>query len=83
MAEGSVRRFWDQEGEYTAPFEPEPGTPTAYGSTGSGSMSGRRSPTCFDYGDEWRVMLTLAKTVPAETGTYPRIVASRGEAPPQ
>jgi hypothetical protein len=37
----------------------------------------------FDFGDEWRVRLTLAEVRPAGTGPCPPILESRGEAPPQ
>ncbi|MGH3031908.1 MAG: IS1096 element passenger TnpR family protein [Gaiellaceae bacterium] len=37
----------------------------------------------FDFGDEWRVKLTLIEVVPAEHDPYPAIIESRGEAPPQ
>ena len=39
----------------------------------------------FDYGDEWHFGVTLLHTSEALTpgATYPRVVASAGEAPPQ
>lgn len=37
----------------------------------------------FDFGDEWRVRLTLRETTPADGGTYPRILQSVGAAPAQ
>jgi hypothetical protein len=37
----------------------------------------------FDFGDEWRVLLTL-KTIRADDGQlYPLVLATVGEAPPQ
>jgi hypothetical protein len=37
----------------------------------------------FDFGDCWQVLLTVLSTAPADDEPYPRIVASRGDAPPQ
>jgi hypothetical protein len=37
----------------------------------------------FDFGDEWRVRLTLAEVRPASSWPCPPILESRGEAPPQ
>ena len=39
----------------------------------------------FDYGDEWHfgVRLVCTSTAPAPDAQYPRVVASRGQAPPQ
>jgi hypothetical protein len=35
----------------------------------------------FDFGDEWRVRLTLAEVRPASSWPCPAILESRGEAP--
>lgn len=37
----------------------------------------------FDFGDEWRVRLKLARVCAADGDPYPRILESRGDAPPQ
>ncbi len=38
----------------------------------------------FDYGDEWHFGVKLARTAEVEPGVrYPRVVAAKGEAPPQ
>lgn len=37
----------------------------------------------FDYGDEWRVRLTVAATGETDTGAYPRVLERRGNPPPQ
>jgi hypothetical protein len=37
----------------------------------------------FDFGDEWRVRLTLAEIRPASAGPCPPILESRGDSPPQ
>jgi len=37
----------------------------------------------FDFGDEWRVRLTLEEQVDADGGSYPRVLDRTGVAPPQ
>lgn len=37
----------------------------------------------FDFGDEWRVAIRLDEIRPAAGERVPRMVESRGEAPPQ
>jgi hypothetical protein len=37
----------------------------------------------FDYGDEWRVELTLRERDEADGGQYPRILGREGTAPRQ
>ena len=78
-------RFWgDPDTEYSRPrvadsegrvadvpladLGLEPGAPIAY---------------VFDYGDEWRVELTLLERHEGDGGQYPRILAREGTAPPQ
>lgn len=78
--------FWgSKESEYTAPFEPEPGSQTAdIALERLGLTRGQKLAYVFDFGDEWRVNLTLAETRPAdETETYPVTLERRGKAPPQ
>jgi Plasmid pRiA4b ORF-3-like protein len=78
-------RFWgDDESEYTRPDWLEPEQRSARVKLSRlGLAAGQRIAYVFDFGDEWRVALTLAKVEPSGDGAYPRIVASRGEAPPQ
>jgi hypothetical protein len=77
-------RFWDRRDEYSHPFELEPGAGSAEVRLDRLRLQpGQRIAYLFDYGDEWRVLLTLAKVVDAEHAVYPAILASRGEAPPQ
>jgi len=46
--------------------------------------AGREFLFLFDYGDEWHFGVTLARTGAVEPGArYPRVVAGKGEAPPQ
>ena len=78
--------YWgSKESEYTAPFEPEPGTQTADVALATlGLEPGREIAYVFDFGDEWRVRLTLAETAPVdEAETYPVTLERRGKAPPQ
>jgi hypothetical protein len=77
--------FWgDAESEYTAPFELEPPQKGAdVKLAGLGLLPGTTIAYIFDFGDEWRVLLTVLTTAPADQERCPRILASRGDAPPQ
>lgn len=44
---------------------------------------GQRIAYVFDFGDEWRVRLTLRKITADDGGPYPRILEAVGDAPPQ
>lgn len=44
---------------------------------------GQRIAYVFDFGDEWRVRLTLRQIIADDGGMYPRLLESVGEAPPQ
>lgn len=44
---------------------------------------GQRIAYLFDFGDEWRVQLTLRAITTDGGGDYPRLLDSVGEAPPQ
>jgi hypothetical protein len=46
-------------------------------------IKGQRIAYVFDFGDEWRVCLTLREIVADDGGAYPRILESVGDAPPQ
>jgi hypothetical protein len=77
-------RFWDREGGYFAPFGLEPGErSTEERLDGAGLAVGQKLAYVFDFGDEWRVRLALRKVVDVDGGGYPRLLAARGEAPPQ
>ena len=54
-----------------------------YGSATSASSSGQKIAYLFDFGDEWRVELTVARVDADDGGAYPRLLESIGEAPPQ
>jgi hypothetical protein len=44
---------------------------------------GRRIGYVFDFGDDWRVRLTVRERVTAEPGDHPRVLDLRGTPPPQ
>lgn len=44
---------------------------------------GQRIAYLFDFGDEWRVLLTLRQITADDGGPYPRLLESVGDAPPQ
>jgi hypothetical protein len=48
-----------------------------------GLRTGQKIAYVFDYGDEWRVRLTLSEIRPAGAGRCLPIIESRGEPPPQ
>lgn len=77
--------FWDgPDTEYTAPFEPEPGVKTADIALSELPLAdGQSIAYLFDFGDEWRVLLTIGSFDAADGGSYPRLVAREREAPPQ
>jgi Plasmid pRiA4b ORF-3-like protein len=78
--------FWDgPETEYAAPFELEEGgaasaqTPIA----DLGLEEGQTIAYLFDYGDEWRVEIEVTEIRDAGEESFPQILESVGEAPPQ
>jgi hypothetical protein len=77
--------FWGSaESEYTAPLELKSGQKS--GRVKLSDLGLRPDATIayiFDFGDNWSVLLTVLAAAPADAEPYPRIVASRGEAPPQ
>lgn len=88
--------FWAREGgEYTHPFHaamPNPLGPFAMGPAPESAeirldrlrlKQGQRIAYLFDFGDEWRVRLTLRQITAADGQAYPRLLESVGEAPPQ
>ncbi|MGA9314660.1 MAG: hypothetical protein WBV77_08540 [Solirubrobacteraceae bacterium] len=44
---------------------------------------GARIAYVFDYGDEWRVQLTLSDQTGVDAGSYPRVLKRDGTLPPQ
>jgi hypothetical protein len=91
-------KFWARDGsEYTHPLtlENDPfagwGLPISKpGRRTSGQRLDRLGLTeaqriayLFDFGDEWRVVLTLLRSTSDDGGEYPRLLESVGESPPQ
>jgi hypothetical protein len=91
-------KFWARDGtEYVHPFALE-GSPFAgwdlpvetpsresaeHGLDRLGLTNGQRIAYVFDFGDEWRVLLTLREVVDDDGAAYPRILEWVGDAPPQ
>lgn len=77
--------FWGSaESEYTSPIEIEPGQKSARVKlAGLALQAGATIAYIFDFGDNWSVLLTVLHTAPADEEPYPRVVAGRGEPPPQ
>ncbi len=44
---------------------------------------GQKIAYVFDFGDEWRVEITVARVDADDGGAYPRLLESIGKAPPQ
>jgi hypothetical protein len=77
-------RYWDRETMYCVPFALEPGDESTETRLDELELQrGQKIAYVFDFGDEWRVDLRVRQIAPADDGPYPRILASKGEAPPQ
>jgi hypothetical protein len=75
-------RFWGEE-EITSPVVPDEAERTADVPIAElGLGIGQRIAYVFDFGDEWRVRLTVRERVTA-TGDHPRVLELRGTPPPQ
>lgn len=88
--------FWACDGgEYTHPFhaaQPNPLGPFTNGPAPKsakvrldrlGLEQGQLIAYLFDFGDEWRVALTLRQIIVEDGEPYPRLLESAGDAPPQ
>jgi hypothetical protein len=84
-------KFWSRDStEYTHPFALE-SDPFAGAERKSAERrldrlrltKGRRIAYLFDFGDEWRVRLTLRAISADDGGDYPRLVDAVGDAPAQ
>lgn len=77
-------RYWDPQEEYGPPEVGE-GAGDAAATTIDilGLEVGGEFCYIFDFGDEWRHAIEVVEIEPADDGPYPRIVETRGEAPPQ
>lgn len=77
--------FWGGEGqEFTSPIEPDGRAATADLPIAELALEpGAVIAYLFDFGDEWRVLLTLREQRETDGGAYPRVVERIGSAPPQ
>ncbi|MEA2369769.1 MAG: hypothetical protein QOH12_163 [Solirubrobacteraceae bacterium] len=78
-------RFWSREGaKFVRPGTSGTGNPTAdVPLVELDLVVGAKIAYVFDFGDEWRVELRLRERTVADRAAYPRILQSRGKAPPQ
>jgi len=80
-------KFWDETGEYTAPFEiEEMDKPKASARVPIGELGLRKGKTIayvFDFGDEWRLLLKVVDRWQAGDESYPMLVEAEGVPPPQ
>jgi hypothetical protein len=77
--------FWgEKELEFTTPETPDEGTRTADVPLAELDLVvGAKIAYVFDFGDDWRVRLTLREQAQPDGGTYPRVLQRDGIAPPQ
>ncbi len=77
--------FWgDDESEITSPVDPGEGTRTAdLPITELDLHPGQRIAYVFDFGDDWRVRLTMRGEESSDGGRYPRVLQRTGHTPPQ
>ena len=78
-------RFWgSDEAEFTSPITPDHGVATADVPIAELDLrAGRRIAYVFDFGDEWRVRLTVRERVAAEPCDHPHVLELNGTPPPQ
>lgn len=81
---------WDDDAEeFTAPFEVEEmGIDKEKRSARTsiselGLKKGSKLAYLFHFGDEWRLLLKVEDSWPADDGSYPMLVEAEGVAPPQ
>jgi hypothetical protein len=76
--------FGDDEVELTTPDAPDEGVATADVPIAElGLEIGQRIGYVFDFGDDWRVRVTVCERLGAEANEYPRLLELRGTPPPQ
>ncbi len=76
--------FGSDEVELTTPDAPDAGAATADVPLAELDLHlGQRIGYVFDFGDDWRVRLTVRERVAAEPGDHPRVLELRGTPPPQ
>jgi len=78
-------QFWgNEELEFTTPETPDEGRRTADIPLAELDLAvGAKIAYVFDFGDDWRVRLTLREHTQPDGGTYPRVLQRKGNAPPQ
>jgi len=78
-------RFWgDHASEYTSPITADEAPHTADVPVAELDLSvGARIAYVFDFGDEWRVRLSLRAIEEGDGAQYPRVLRRTGQAPPQ
>jgi hypothetical protein len=70
--------------ELTTPETPDEGVATADVPLGELALRiGQRIGYVFDFGDDWRVRVTVERRVAADDAAYPRVLEVRGTPPPQ
>jgi pRiA4b ORF-3-like protein len=75
--------FGDTEVELTTPATPDEGVATADVPIAElGLGIGQRIGYVFDFGDDWRVRLTVRERIAAAAGDHPRALELRGMPPP-
>ena len=79
--------FWSAGPAYLHPYEIEEagkaGRSAELPLSDAALEPGRKLAYVFDFGDEWRVLLTVTAVEPADDGGYPRILPGKGDPPPQ
>jgi hypothetical protein len=74
----------DHEVELTTPDMPDAGVATADVPIAELRLGiGQRIGYVFDFGDDWRVRLTVRERVAADAADHPRVLELRGTPPPQ
>lgn len=78
-------KFWgSKESEFITPDTPDHGVATADVPLAELALApGAKIAYVFDFGDEWRVMLTLREQTNPDGQAYPRVLERKGSAPPQ
>jgi hypothetical protein len=78
-------RFWgDDDTEFTSPVTPDEAPHTADVPVSELDLAiGAKIAYVFDFGDEWRVRLSLRAIEEADGARYPRVLTRTGQAPPQ
>ena len=80
--------FWSRGESYAHPYEIEEagkeGRSAEIPISAVGLEQGQKIAYIFDFGDDWRVLLTVKAIEPAEDGAgYPLILGGKGDPPPQ